>query len=113
MDFKSCRDFLNKGSDHRIEDEEIDFGLEKVDSLSDSLSKSREKANVLGFGMVDEKEKKEELMIGKEVQGTTEERGLEAPAPERDHGKEEGKRPAEREREREYKPERGGMEMGI
>ncbi len=57
MDFKSCRDFLNKGSDHRIEDEEIDFGLEKVDSLSDSLSKSREKANVLGFGMVDEKKK--------------------------------------------------------
>lgn len=49
-DFDSCRDFLNKGSDHRIEGEKrIEFGLEKLGSLIESLSRSREKANVLDF----------------------------------------------------------------
>ena len=42
-DFEACRDFLNKGSGHRIdEDRQIDFELEKVGSLIESLSRSRE-----------------------------------------------------------------------
>ena len=48
-DFESCRDFLNKWSDHRIVGKGIDFGLEKVGSLIESLSRSREKANILDF----------------------------------------------------------------
>ena len=59
-DFEACRDFLNKWSNHRIEDEEIDFGLEKVESLIESLSRSRERANVLDY------EIKEELEITEE-----------------------------------------------
>ena len=48
-DFESCRDFLNRWADHQIENKKIDFGLEKVGSLLESLSRSREKANVLDF----------------------------------------------------------------
>ena len=51
MDFESYRDFLNKWSNHRIEDLEIDFGLEKVSSLIESLSRTREKANVLDYAI--------------------------------------------------------------
>ena len=51
IDFESCRDFLNKWSGRRggIEDETFDFGLEKVGLLIDSLSRRREKANVLDY----------------------------------------------------------------
>ena len=48
-DFEVCRDFLNKWSNHRIEDEGIDFSLEKVESMIGSLSRCREKANVLDY----------------------------------------------------------------
>lgn len=89
--FESCRDFLNKWSNHRIEDEEIDFGLEKVSSLIDSLSKSREKANVLDYEIEETREigkeretvgigTKKEIVSGNEIgksREMTRERGLE------------------------------------
>ena len=86
-DFEACRDILNKWSNHRIEDEEIDFGLEKVSTLIDSLSKSREKENVLDFQIEDNNreflEKHEEIRLEgdwtSEIQETRElfrERGL-------------------------------------
>ena len=116
QNFDVCREFLDNYSDielgGRKDREGFDGRLEKVKALLASIRKN-EKMNALDFEIVDEKEKKEERQIGKEVQGTTEGQGLEAPAPERDHGKEEGKRPADREREREYEPERGGMELGM
>jgi len=65
--------------------------------------------NALDFEVVEGRT--EEKRIGKEVQGTPEGRGRETPALERDHGKEAVNRTPERERERKYEPERGGMEM--
>lgn len=64
----------------------------------DSLSQSREKANVLDFEIVDEKEKRKERKIGKEVQMGAEGRIPEVPSREREDGKEEGRRPPERDR---------------
>ena len=73
-DFEACRDFLNKGSGHRIdEDRQIDFELEKVGSLLESLSRSREKANVMDF----EIEECGELRIEREMKRT--------PSPEKEY----------------------------
>ena len=56
-DFEACRDFLNNGSGLRInEDRQIDFELEKVGSLLESLSRSREKPNVLDFQIEETRE---------------------------------------------------------
>ena len=87
--------------------------MEKVKALLASIQKN-EKMNALDFEIVDEKERKEERTIGKEVLGKSEgrreelytERGTE-------NGKEDGRRWAGRERKREYEPERGGMEMEM
>jgi ATP-dependent exoDNAse (exonuclease V) alpha subunit len=113
--FDACREFLDKYSGVEIggrkdrEENKFDPRLEKVKALLSSIRKN-EKMNALDFEVVEDKEKKEERKIGKEVQGTTDGRNLEGPAPERNHAKEEI-RPGDREREREYEPERGGMEM--
>jgi Ti-type conjugative transfer relaxase TraA len=108
--FDACRKWLNSYA-YRIGGDvgdapELNFGLEKVASLIDSMGRSREKVNALDFDILDEKEKKEERSLGKEVQGKSEGRSMEAPSHEREHGKEEGSRP----REREYKRE---LEMGF
>jgi len=109
--FDACRKWLNSYA-YRIggnvgDATELDFGLEKVASLIDSMGGTREKVNAMDFDILDEKEKKEERSLGKEVQGKSEGRSMEAPSHEREHGKEEGSCP----REREYKRERGGLEM--
>ncbi|AIA31561.1 MobF family relaxase [Leptospirillum ferriphilum] len=114
--FDACREFLDKYSGVKLggrkDREGFDCRLEKVKSLLASIGKN-EKMNVLDFEVLDEKEKKEERdhRIGKEIQGRSEgwsddlstERGTEN----------EGSQPAKREKEREYEPERGGMEMGM
>ncbi len=115
-DFDVCRDFLDTYSGielgGRKDREEFDCRLEKVKALLASIRKN-EKMNVLDFEIVDEKEKKEERTIGKEVQKEAE--GREIPGEEvSQSGRTDGWiRPMEREREREYVPERGGMEMGM
>ncbi len=116
-DFDVCREFLDKHSGvelgGRKDREGFDYRLEKVKALLASIRKN-DKMNALDFEVLDEKERKEEHdhWIVKEVQGRLEgrsgdlsmERGIEN----------EGRLPAEREREeREYEPERGGMEMGL
>ena len=111
--FDACREFLDKYSGVELGGREgrpeLDPRLEKVKALLSSIRKN-EKMNALDFEIVDEKEKKEERKIGKEVQWKSEGRSMEAPSLEKEYGKEKS-RPAEREREREYEPERGGMEM--
>ena len=70
-DFESCRDFLNKWSHNRIEDSEIDFGLEKVSSLIESLSKSRKKANALDYEIEENREvgkEREPAIVGIEAE---------------------------------------------
>lgn len=60
-DFEACRYFLNKGSGHRIdEDRQIDFELEKVGSLIESLSRSGEKTNVLDYEIREKKSRVKE-----------------------------------------------------
>ena len=119
-DFGVCRDFLDKYSGvelgGRTDREGFDCRLEKVKALLSSIRKN-EKMNALDFEILDEKEKKEERDhgIGKEVQGRAKGRYEEIPGKGiRQTGRtEEGIRPMEREKEREYEPERGGMEMGM
>ena len=110
--FDACREFLDKHSGVELGGREgrteLDPRLEKVKALLASIRKN-EKMNILDFEIVDEK-KKEERQIGKEVQKEEEVRSMESPSPGRDHGKEES-RSAGREKEREYEPERGGMEI--
>ena len=110
--FDVCREFLDQYSwtelGGRHDRKGFDGRLEKVKALLYSIRKT-EKMNVLDYEIVDEKEKKEEREIGKEVQGKSEGRREEL-SPERT-SENEGSKSAEREREREYEPERGGMEM--
>ena len=115
-DFDACRDFLDKYSGvelgGRKDREGFDCRLEKVKALLSSNRKN-EKMNALDFEIVDEKERKEERTVGKGIQKEAEGRGEEI------SGKgvsqtgrmEEGIRPMERERE--YEPEREGMELGM
>ena len=123
-DFDVCRDFLDEYSGTEFgggKDQKEFVGassipwygrLEKVKALLASIRKN-EKMNALDFECVDEKEKKEERdhRIGKEVQGRLERRSDDLSMERRIEN--EGRLPAERKREREYKPERGGMEMGM
>ena len=116
--FDVCREFLDKysgvefGSRKDQEETKFDYRLEKVKALLTSIRKN-EKMNVLDFEVLDEKEKKEErdMGIGKKVQGRSEGRSEELSTERRIEN--EGNKPVEREREREYEPERGGMEMGM
>ena len=87
-------------------------GLEKVESLLSSIRKT-EKMNALDFEIVDEKERKEERSIGKVVQKEAEGVEILGAGVSQTGRTVEGIRPMEREREREYEPERGGMEMGM
>ena len=96
LDFDSCRDFLNRWADHRIENKKIDFGLEKVGSLVESISRSREKANILDYKIEENRE------IGKERDPVTIGIGTEK---EMVSGNEIGKRQVAR-RER-------GLELGM
>ena len=104
--FEACREFLDKysgvetGGRKDREENKFDPRLEKVKALLSSIRKN-EKMNVLDF----------EIVNGKELQ---EGRSLEAPFPERAHGKEElgvGREAVHKEAERER--ERGGLELGI
>ena len=102
--FDVLQEFLDKYSGVDIggrEDREgLDPRLEKVKALLYSIRKN-EKMNALDF----------EIVNGKELQ---EGRSLEAPFPERAHGKEElgvGREAVHKEAERER--ERGGLELGI
>ena len=109
--FDVCREFLDKYSGLELGGREgrteLDPKLEKVKALLSSIRKN-EKMNALDFEIVDEKEKKEERKIGKEVQKKEEGRGMESPSPGRENGKEEGCSLPEREYERER-----GVEMGF
>ncbi len=111
-DFDVCREFLDKYSGvelgGRRDRKVFDCRLEKVKALLASIQKN-EKMNALDFEIVDEKERKEERMIGKEVQGKSEGRSEELST----ERKTENERSQPREREREYEPERGGMGMGM
>ena len=111
-DFDVFREFFDTYSwielGGRKDREEFDCRLEKVKALLYSIRKN-EKMNALDFEIVDEKERKEERMIGKEVQGKSEGRSEELST----ERKTENERSQPREREREYEPERGGMEIGI
>ncbi len=112
-DFDVCRNWLDNFSGVELGAREVfvfDGRLEKVKSLLTSIRKT-EKMNVLDFEIVDEREKKEEQEIGKEVQGKSEGRSEELSVERRIEN--EGIKPGGREREREYEPERGGMEMGM
>jgi hypothetical protein len=113
MDFDICRDFLDKHSGielgGRKDREGFDCRLEKVEALLSSIRKN-EKANALDFDVIDEKERKEERMIGKVIQKEAEGREIPGKGVRQTGRTEEGIRPMEREREREYEPERG---MGI
>ena len=113
-DFDVCRDFLDKNSGKwlggRKGQNGVDCGFEKVKALLSSIRKN-EKMNALDFEIVDEKEKKEERAVGKEVQGTTEGREIPGDGVIQSGRTEEGIRPMEREKEREYEPEREGMGM--
>ncbi len=114
-DFDVCREFLDKHTGvelgARKDREGYDGPLEKVKALLASIRKN-EKLNVLDFEIMDDKERKEERAIGRDLQKEAE--GREIPSGISHHGKmEEGIRPIDREREREYEPERKGMEMGM
>ena len=70
-DFDVCREFLDKHSGGKLGAREVfvfDGRLEKVKSLLASIRKN-EKMNALDFEVLNEKEKKEERTIGKEIQG--------------------------------------------
>jgi hypothetical protein len=113
--FDVCREFLDEHfgvelGGRKGQEEQDDRRLEKVKSLLTSIRKN-EKMNVLDFEVLDEKERKEERMIGKEVPGRSEGRSEDLSTERKIEN--EGRGPAEREREREYEPERGGMEMGM
>ncbi|MEC4683077.1 MAG: hypothetical protein VST70_05295 [Nitrospirota bacterium] len=61
-DFDLCRSFLNTHAPQKLEEREsLDFGLERVESLINSLSQSREKANALDFA-IEEPEKERETL---------------------------------------------------
>ncbi|AKS24094.1 MAG: putative conjugal transfer protein (TraA) [Leptospirillum sp. Group II 'C75'] len=111
-DFDVCREFLDTYSGvelgGRKDREGFDCRLEKVKSLLSGIRKN-EKMNALDFEIVDEKERKEERAIGKEVQKEAEGREIPGAGVRQTRRTEEGIRPMEREREREYEPERGGM----
>jgi len=92
-----------------IELPESGTGLEKVESLLSSIRKT-EKMNALDFEVVDEKEKKEERTIGEGVQKEAEGRESPGAGISQTGRTEEGIRPREQLREREYEPERG---MGM
>ena len=66
--------------------------------------------NALDFEIVDEKEKKEERTVGKEVHKEAKGREIPGAGASQSGRTEEGIRPLERVREREYEPERG---MGM
>ncbi|MEC4682530.1 MAG: MobF family relaxase [Nitrospirota bacterium] len=112
--FDVCRNFLDKCSGvelgGRKDREGFDCRLEKVKALLASIRKN-EKMNALDFEVLDEKERKEERQIGKEVQKEAERREIPREGVSQTGRTEEGIRPMERERE--YEPERGGMEMGM
>ncbi len=112
-DFDVCREFLDKHSGvelgGRKDREGFDCRLEKVKSLLSSIRKS-EKMNALDFEIVDEKEKKEERTVGKEVHKEAKGREIPGAGASQSGRTEEGIRPLERVREREYEPERG---MGM
>ena len=116
--FDVCREFLDKYSGVKLGAregrEELDAGLEKVKALLASIRKT-EKMNALDFDIVDEKERKEERTIGEEVQKGAEGRSEEilTEGVSETGRTEEGIRPMEQEREWEYEPERGEMEMGM
>ncbi len=117
-DFDVLREFLDKYSGVELgcrkDREGFDCRLEKVKALLVSIRKN-EKMNALDFEIVDEKERKEERTVGKVVQKEAEGRSEEISGKGVSQtGKtEERIRPMEREREREYEPERGGLEMGM
>lgn len=96
-DFDLCRSFLNAHA-YRMGEREtpapLEYGLEKVESLINALSQSREKANALDFA-IDEPEKGEELE-------KTE--GLES---------EEAEKTREPERERYINMDRDGLSLGL
>ncbi len=102
--FDACREFLDKYSEVKLGGREgrteLDPRLEKVKALLYSIRKN-EKMNALDF----------EIVNGKEP---PEGRSLEAPFPERVHGKEElGERREAVHKEAERERERGGLELGI
>jgi conjugative relaxase-like TrwC/TraI family protein len=112
--FDVCREFLDKNSGIELGGRQdrsgVDCGLEKVQALLASIRKN-EKMNALDFDLLDEKEKTlGERNLGNEGKGRKEQeredRSLPSPAPEREHGKEEGSHP----RERKYERDRGGLE---
>ena len=116
-DFDVCRGFLDKYSGvtlgGRKNREGFDGRLEKIKALLSSIRKN-EKMNALDFEVVDEKERKEDRTVGKEVQKETEGREIPGAGGVRQTGRsDEEIRTRERKREREYEPERRGMEMGI
>lgn len=99
QDFDLCREFLNAHASKKLEEREsFDFGLERVESLINSLSQSREKMNALDFEV-----EEEVTNPGKEEETEIEEvhRDRESPGPEREIGKEEGIRIPDRTIERE------------
>ncbi len=114
-DFDVLREFLDKHSGielgGRKDREGFDCRLEKVKALLASIRKN-EKMNALDFEIVDEKEKKEERTFGKgkDLQKEAEGREIPGAGVSQTGRTEEGIQPMEREREREYEPER---EMGI
>ena len=115
-DFDVCREFLDNYSGvelgGRKDREGFDVRLEKVQALLASIKRD-EKLNALDFEIVDEKERKEERTIGKDLQKESEGREISGAGVSQSGRREEGIRPVEREREREYEPERGGMEIGM
>ena len=114
-DFDVCRGFLDKHSGvelgARKDREGYDGPLEKVKALLASIRKN-EKLNALDFEIVDDKERKEERKVGREILKELEGKGISGEEARKNWRTEEGIRPMEREREREFEPERGGMEMG-
>ncbi|MHB1287671.1 MAG: hypothetical protein ACYCYP_14185 [Leptospirales bacterium] len=110
-DFDVCREWLDKysgkklgGRKDREGQNEFDPRLEKVKALLASIRKN-EKMNALDFEIENEKD----LVTSHEKEKEKEGLSMETPTLEKEHGKEEGSRPPERERE--YELERGGIEM--
>ena len=111
-DFDVCREFLDTYSGVDLgarKDREGFVGpLEKVKSLLAAIRKN-EKLNVLDFevmDVMDEKERKEERALGRDLQKESEGREIPGEDGSQNWRTEEGIRPMEREREREYVPER-------
>ena len=69
-DFGFCRSWLNTHAPQKLEEREsresLDYGLERVESLINSLSRSRTKANALDF-QIEEKEEDEEHEEKREI----------------------------------------------